>query len=134
MAFSHANIIDTRTLADELRDLIIELGESEDEDEKETLCEDIKVYVDIAADLGYSFDESAADEAADALDAFGNRNGALIAEDYFVDYAEQYAEDIGAIDRNAGWPSMFIDWEAAAESLQQDYTSVEIDGQTYLYR
>ena len=59
---------------------------------------------------------------------------ALIRDSYFVTYAEELAEDIGAIDRNASWPLRHIDWEAAADELQTDYTSVEFDGVTYWAR
>ena len=57
----------------------------------------------------------------------------LISESYFVKYAAQYADDIGAIDRNASWPLTHIDWEAAAEELKSDFTTVEIDGDTYYF-
>lgn len=33
------------------------------------------------------------------------------------EFAEQLAEDIGAVDRNATWPNNHIDWEAAARDL-----------------
>ena len=58
----------------------------------------------------------------------------LIRDSYFVDYARELAEDIGAIDRDAPWPARHIDWEAAADELQTDYTSVEFDGVTYWTR
>ena len=58
----------------------------------------------------------------------------LIRDSYFEQYAEQTAEDIGAIDRNASWPLSFIDWEAAAEALKGDYTSVDFGGVTYWVR
>lgn len=58
----------------------------------------------------------------------------LIRDSYFEKYAEEFADDIGAIDGNATWPICHIDWKAAARSLQQDYQSVEYDGVTYWYR
>ena len=58
----------------------------------------------------------------------------LIKDDYFVEYAEQLAEDIGVIDRNASWPLNHINWEFAAEELKYDYSSVEFDGEIYWYR
>lgn len=58
----------------------------------------------------------------------------LIRDSYFEDYARELAEDIGAIDANAGWPLYCIDWERAANDLRIDYTSVEYDGITYWYR
>lgn len=55
----------------------------------------------------------------------------LIRDSYFEEYAQQLAEDIGAIDRNANWPLGHIDWEAAAEALKQDYMEVDFSGVTY---
>jgi len=57
----------------------------------------------------------------------------LIPEDEFKDYARELAEDIGT-DSNASWPLNCIDWDSAAEQLKQDYSSVEFEGTTYLYR
>lgn len=58
----------------------------------------------------------------------------FIAESYFEEYAEQLAEDIGAVKRNAEWPYTCIDWKQAAEELKADYTSYEINGSTYWAR
>lgn len=58
----------------------------------------------------------------------------LIRDTFFEDYARELAEDIGAILRNAEWPNNHIDWTAAAEALQQDYSIVEIKGADYWYR
>jgi len=58
----------------------------------------------------------------------------LIADSYFSTYAQQLAEDIGAIDPNARWPMKCIDWEQAAEELKEDYTTVEFDRKTYWIR
>lgn len=58
----------------------------------------------------------------------------LIRDSYFVEYAEQLADDIGAIDNNAKWPLNHIDWEAAAEELQYDYTMIDYDGINYWIR
>jgi hypothetical protein len=57
----------------------------------------------------------------------------LIADDHFPTYAEEYANDSGAISReNASW--IVIDWNATAEGLKQDFSSVDFDGVTYWYR
>lgn len=58
----------------------------------------------------------------------------LIRDSYFAEYAEELAEDIGAINKSAAWPLTYIDWDAAAEALKQDYTSIEFDGVTYWMR
>lgn len=71
-------------------------------------------------------DNNAGDNARDGV--------GLIRDSYFEDYAREMAEDIGAIGRDAPWPACHIDWEAAAEALQQDYSTVDYDGVTYWVR
>jgi antirestriction protein len=76
-------------------------------------------------------------QISEILDEIGDEAAygvSLIREDYFEDYARELAEDIGAIDADAAWPNNYIDWEAAANALQMDYTSIEIQGDTYYYR
>jgi antirestriction protein len=58
----------------------------------------------------------------------------FIRDSYFEDYARELADDIGAVNNVASWPSMYIDWEAATEALQMDYTEVVYDGVTYWTR
>lgn len=55
----------------------------------------------------------------------------LIHDDYFENYARQFADDIGAIDTNASWPLNHIDWESAADELKHDYVSVEFGDETF---
>lgn len=58
----------------------------------------------------------------------------LIHEDYFTQYAQEWAEACGMIGKNDKWPYTCIDWYAAAEELKQDYSTVEFEGHTYYYR
>lgn len=58
----------------------------------------------------------------------------LIRDSYFEDYAQEFAEDIGAINADASWPNNCIDWEQAARELQVDYTSLDFNGVTYWAR
>lgn len=58
----------------------------------------------------------------------------LIRDSHFRDYAEELADDIGAINKNSTWPNNCIDWDRAASELQMDYSTVEYDGVTYWYR
>lgn len=62
------------------------------------------------------------------------RHGAVLVRDsYFEEYAQQLCEDIGDMPRD--FPDyIVIDWEATAENIQQDYTSVDYDGVTYWVR
>jgi len=58
----------------------------------------------------------------------------FIDEDYFVQYAMEFAEDIGVVFDGVSWPCTHIDWEAAADELRMNYTEVEYEGNTYLVR
>ena len=58
----------------------------------------------------------------------------LIHDSYFKEYAQNLADEIGTVDNECTWPNTCIDWNQAAEELQQDYTSVEFDGETYWMR
>lgn len=58
----------------------------------------------------------------------------FIRDDYFEEYAEELADEMGVIDRDAEWPLNHIDWEAAADQLREDYTEIEINGNSYWYR
>ena len=60
-----------------------------------------------------------------------------IQSDKFVEYAQEFAEDIGAIETtpsNPQWPTQHIDWKAAADELKMDYTEIDIAGQSFLFR
>lgn len=63
----------------------------------------------------------------------------LIHEDHFKDYAREFAEDCGMVDPDVAWPNSFIDWDAAADALKNDYSTVDIKDEqgfdyTYYYR
>lgn len=78
--------------------------------------------------------ESLADEAV-GYAADWQYGEALIRDSYFETYAQEFAEDIGAIDdRNCQWPNSCIDWEKAADELKVDYTAVDFGGVTYWIR
>lgn len=72
-------------------------------------------------------DQSAGDNARDGV--------ALIRDAYFEEYAQEEASDIyGKELRESTWPFCHIDWTAAVEALQQDYSTVDYDGETYWVR
>ena len=58
----------------------------------------------------------------------------LIRDTFFETYAQELAEDIGAVKDDASWPNNCIDWKRAARELQQDYMSVDFAGVTYWIR
>jgi len=77
--------------------------------------------------------EALAKEAADYAPDW-EYGATLIRDSYFMDYAQELAEDTGAINRDAQWPNNCIDWEQAANELRMDYTPVDFGGVTYWVR
>jgi hypothetical protein len=59
-------------------------------------------------------------------------NCTLINEDNWVEYAQQYADDLGGVTDE--WPPRHIDWDAAAEALREDYTEVQFSGSSFYVR
>jgi hypothetical protein len=115
----YADIIDSREVLariDHLQESADEIGEL-DQDEADELAA-LKALASEAAD--YAADWQCGET--------------LIRDSYFQTYAQELAEDIGAIDPAASWPLSCIDWEQAARELQMDYTSVDFDGITYWVR
>jgi len=58
----------------------------------------------------------------------------LIRDSYFKEYAEELANEVGAINSNANWPIYCIDWDYAASELQMDYNCIDFDGVDYWIR
>jgi antirestriction protein len=70
---------------------------------------------------------------ADIEDDFGDSySGEWSTE---VEYAQDLAESIGAVDDSATcWPNDCIDWERAARELFMDYWTAEAPGGVYVFR
>lgn len=59
----------------------------------------------------------------------------LIPEEEFKNYAMDLADDLhGSAVRDAAWPFDCIDWDQAADELRTYYSSVEYQGDTFLFR
>ena len=57
----------------------------------------------------------------------------LIHEDYFTEYVEELINDCGYI--NKDFPSWIeLDWEATAKNVADDYSYIDYQGETYLFR
>jgi antirestriction protein len=113
------NGIDTRELQEELDELI---ARRDDEDQIDPLDEDEAERL------------TAIEELLDEVGPEAQYGVFLINEGSFEEYAQELADDIGAIPKDAGWPTSYIDWEAAADALRMDYSSVTFDGTDWLYR
>ena len=64
---------------------------------------------------------------------FYARGETLISEDVWDSYVRQLAEDIEGIDLSQ-WPYNRIDWDAAANDLLVDYTTITFRGQDFYVR
>ena len=107
------DIIDSRELVENISEL--EVYEADDD----LLGEDVERLARL---------KSLRDDIADRLGEDALRWGVTLVRDtYFTEYAQELADDIGAIDRNASWPLTCIDWERAARELQMDYTAFDVD-------
>ena len=108
------DIIDSRDVLDRITELQAMDMDTEEEEELESL-------LDLKGELeDYSL------TPADGI--------MLIRYTYFTEYAQELAEDVGAISSTPQWPLSHIDWDAAAEELQGDYVSVEFRGIEYFCR
>lgn len=56
----------------------------------------------------------------------------LINTDYWIDYVTDLGEDIGGM-KDQSWPFNHIDWDAAADELAEDYSEIEVDGNSFYY-
>ena len=74
------------------------------------------------------------DDAGYEIDAVAEHEPTMIPASDFEEYAQELAEEIGAISHDRQWPNYCIDWERAARELKMDYTSVEVNGTTYYFR
>lgn len=70
-------------------------------------------------------------EAAEPCTSEWSYGATFIRDSYFQTYAEELADEIGAVDRNASWPTSCIDWEQAANELKQDYSTFTVGSLTY---
>lgn len=127
------DVVDFRDITDRVEHLEklrqpgpIDLGDEDNGRDQDSLFEELKQLEDLLDETrGYGGDHQWRGDWYP---------GSMIRDSYFEAYAEELADDIGAIDRNAKWPLNHIDWEAAARDLQQDYGSVDWNDVTYWYR
>jgi hypothetical protein len=137
------DVIDSRDILERIEELETELQDAHEgceeepaqtfdqwlkdvsEDDDATMQDAAKELLILRA-LVEEIDQNAGDRARDGV--------GLIRDSYFETYAREMAEDIGAIGRDAPWPACHIDWEAAADALKQDYSSIDYDGVEYWVR
>jgi hypothetical protein len=139
----HPTIIDNHQDLLDVRDIIERAEEIENDQENAT--------PDEKATKAYEDDQAELKELTTLLNDLKGYGGdhqwrgdwypvTLIHEDYFQEYAEDLAADIHGRStiEDAEWPMNYIDWEAAADALKDDYSTVEYQDDysstTYYYR
>ncbi len=147
---NHDDIIDSRDVIARIEELEAELAERHEAGQFASSFDDWiansrdnsnPIYAafpddghDVQCDIEELYKLRALAEQASGYAADWQHGETLVRDSYFETYAQELAEDIGAVDRNASWPNTCIDWEQAARELQMDYTSVDFDGVTYWIR
>lgn len=146
-----SNILDTRDLQDRLDELqklkealedartdVDELLAIDASEKTETWESDLSEARDTLEQAETEFSSDEQDELTE-LEALSEEvsewssGNQLIPEDDFEDYCKELCEDIGDIPRD--FPSyIVIDWESTAQNLKADYSEIEYQGTTYLYR
>lgn len=117
---NHDDVIDSRDVIARIEELEA-LGGDDENPMDESDIQELKALRALAEEAAYSAED-------------WKYGATLIRDSYFKDYAQELAEDIGAINKDATWPNTCIDWDQAARELQQDYTSVTFDGIDYWIR
>lgn len=148
------DVVDSRAIIERIEELEGEresAGESaydgvraEELDEDAAEERDLEEEADAAREAAYK-EWDATDEGeelkelkalAEQCEGYGDwaHGETLIRGTYFEQYAEQTAEDIGAIKSDASWPNNCIDWSKAADELKADYMAVDWGGEEYYLR
>lgn len=135
-----ADILDIRDLIEEIERLESEISERESEIEALPVDEDDSPEQEQVQELRDELGPIAA--FVEQFKSYGGDHewrGAwypvtMIRDSYFTDYAQELAEDIGAINPDERWPNNCIDWDRAARELQMDYTSGAYGDVTYWAR
>ena len=125
------DVIDTRDICERIEELEAEVDNINDMPEgdmmKDTVeASDARAELKTLRALVEEIEAYSGDKCSDGV--------TMIRDSYFKDYAQELADDIGAIDVKATWPCNCIDWDQAARELQMDYSAVEFEGITFWIR
>lgn len=127
--FKGDNIIDVRAMVERVEEI---------QDDLDNLDPDCESERDVQEEAR---EELATLQAAlDQMKGYGNSRihgvtypDQIICKDYFVEYILMWAVDVGYYDDSKGWPYNCIDWDKAAERMEGDYSTIDFDGEEYMY-
>lgn len=134
----HDDIVNRRDIEDRIDEL-----ESERDEFLDKTCEEAKLdeiddgYDELREETALIWEKQTPEgeewrTLTDVLEEMGSADY-IVSEDHFPAYVEELLKDCGDIPRNFPW-YIEIDWEATAKNVRQDYSELEWDGHTYLYR
>ena len=119
-----ADRLDSRDLLDRLEEL--EATQDEIGFQRDDSGDDMQAELDMLRALRDETEGYADDSWRDGVFFVANWD--------WKNYAQELADEMGAIPKEYSWPASYIDWDAAARDLRMDYMPCEIDGNTYWYR
>ena len=119
-----ADRLDSRDLLDRLEEL--EATQDEIGFQRDDSGDDMQAELDMLRALRDETEGYADDSWRDGVFFVANWD--------WKNYAQELADEMGAIPKEYSWPASYIDWDAAARDLRMDCMPCEIDGNTYWYR
>ena len=129
-------------LRDAVADAKVELQEAESDPEHHTEGSDAAELFNQAENaLDSAIDDFGADEQKELAEleelesevSEWSDGNTLIPESEFTDYCRGLLEDLGTLPKDLpSW--VVIDWDATADNIRADYSTVDFQGETYLYR
>lgn len=88
---------------------------------KKTKAEELAEENSLDIEINQAYIDNVGEEYTKAEDVEEAYQGQYASDEEF---AQNMAEEIGAIDTNAKWPNNCIDWEYASKELMYDYFEV----------
>lgn len=125
---NYANTIDSRDIVKRIDELENQYTNDDGELDFGDETDDADEHA-LLADLVSEVEDSTRDKARDGV--------TLVRDSYMEDYAREWFEETSESadrDQSNRWPFNHIDWEAATEEFQMDYTSITYDGVDYWVR
>ena len=149
--FAGSDIIDVRDIIARVEELRAGLQDAMDENEEGHNFDELSEYVEaVCKDQSAAHAHKLWDEAEElvkleallsSLCGYGGDEQwegdwypvTLINRSYFVEYCKELVQDIGDLPRDI--PAYLeIDWDKTADNLEIDYSTVDFEGNEYLYR
>ena len=136
VSINHSDVIDTRDIQELIEQLQDEIDNLEDEIDNFDESENEAEYAEMTERLeNMESDMAILENIRDEVGSEFEHGEPLIAENYFTDYQREMLIDCGYLNKELPWfIESNIDWEGVADDMKQDYSTIEIEGNTYYFR